>query len=109
MQPAIYPSLKNKVVYVTGGAGGIGEAISVGFAAQGASVGIVDIDEDAAKALEAKLVALGQNASAVACDLRDIEALRAALTQLKSNIGSADILVNNAAHDQRHTWQDMTP
>ena len=82
MQPAIYPSLKNKVVYVTGGAGGIGEAISVGFAAQGASIGIVDIDEGAAKALEAKLVALGQNASAVACDLRDIEALRAALGEM---------------------------
>ena len=109
MQPALYPSLKNKVVYVTGGAGGIGEAISMGFAVQGASVGILDIDESAGKALEAKLIASGHTAFAIACDLRDIAALQSALATLKSNIGAADILVNNAAHDQRHKWQDMTP
>ncbi len=109
MQHAIYPSLKGKTVYVTGGAGGIGEAISTGFAGQGASVGILDIDEGAASALAAKLIESGQNAFAVFCDLRDIASLKAALELLKSNIGAADILVNNAAHDQRHTWQDMTP
>ena len=109
MQPALHPSLKNKVVYVTGGAGGIGEAISMGFAVQGASVGILDIDESAGKALEAKLIASGHTAFAIACDLRDIAALQSALATLKSNIGAADILVNNAAHDQRHKWQDMTP
>ncbi len=109
MQPAIYPSLKGKTVYVTGGAGGIGEAISTGFAAQGASVGILDIDEGAASALASKLSAAGQQAVAIACDLRDVGSLRAALGALKSTIGAADILVNNAAHDQRHTWQDMTP
>ena len=109
MQPAIYPSLKGKTIYVTGGAGGIGEAVSAGFAAQGASVGILDIDEGAGNALAARLIASGQNAFAVACDLRDIASLKSALGVLKANIGVADILVNNAAHDQRHSWQDMTP
>ena len=109
MQPAIYPSLKGKTIYVTGGAGGIGEAVSAGFAAQGASVGILDIDEGAGNALAARLIASGQNAFAVACDLRDIASLKSALEVLKANIGVADILVNNAAHDQRHSWQDMTP
>ncbi len=109
MQPAIYPSLKNKVAYITGGAGGIGEAVSVAYAAQGTTVGIIDIDEGAANALASKIKSMGQNAHAVACDLRDIASLKSALSALKSQIGASDILVNNAAHDQRHTWQDMTP
>jgi D-xylose 1-dehydrogenase len=106
MTPALYPSLKGKTAYVTGGAGGIGESVSRAFAAQGASVGILDIDETAGKKLAA---ALGVNARFEACDLRDIEALKAALSSLRASLGPADILVNNAAHDQRHVWRDVTP
>ncbi len=106
MQPAAYPSLKGKTAYVTGGAGGIGESVSRAFAAQGASVGILDIDEAAGKELAAEL---GVKARFEACDLRDIEALKTALSSLRNAIGPADILVNNAAHDQRHDWRDVTP
>jgi D-xylose 1-dehydrogenase len=106
MELANYPSLKGKTVYVTGGAGGIGEAVSSGFAKQGATVGILDLDDKAARALAEKL---GKGAFAVQCDLRDIEQLKAALETLKTQIGAADILVNNAAHDQRHEWRDVTP
>jgi D-xylose 1-dehydrogenase len=106
MQPARYPSLKGKTAYVTGGAGGIGEAVSRAFSAQGASVGILDIDEAAGSKLAAEL---GGTACFDACDLRDIDALKAALISLRSAIGPADILVNNAAHDQRHAWRDVTP
>ena len=106
MQPAIYPSLRGKTAYATGGAGGIGEAVSRAFAQQGASVGILDIDEAAGKKLAAEL---GDKARFEACDLRDIEALKSALSSLRSAIGPADILVNNAAHDQRHAWRDVTP
>ncbi|MGL4490767.1 MAG: SDR family NAD(P)-dependent oxidoreductase [Rhizobiaceae bacterium] len=105
MKPANYPSLKGKTVYVTGGAGGIGEAVSSAFADQGAKVGIIDLDGDAGANLVSKL---GAGAFAVQCDLRDIEALKAAFVKLKAEIGPADILVNNAAHDQRHSWRDMT-
>ena len=49
MQFASYHSLKNKIAYVTGGAGGIGEAISQALARNGSHVGIIDIDGDAAK------------------------------------------------------------
>jgi D-xylose 1-dehydrogenase len=101
-----YNSLKGKTVYVTGGAGGIGEAISTGFAAQGASVGILDIDGNAATVLAKKL---GNGSATVQCDLRNIDELKEALAKLKSEIGAADVLVNNAAHDQRHNWRDMTP
>jgi D-xylose 1-dehydrogenase len=106
MQTAIYPSLKDKTAYVTGGAGGIGESISRAFAAQGAAVGILDIDEKAGTRLAAEL---GGAARFQTCDLRDIYALKAAVAALRGAIGPADILVNNAAHDQRHGWRDVTP
>jgi D-xylose 1-dehydrogenase len=109
MQPALYPSLKGKAAYVTGGAGGIGEAISRAFAAQGAAVGILDIDETAGKKLAAELSASSVKARFEACDLRDIDALKSALSSLRPSLGPADILVNNAAHDQRHAWRDVTP
>ena len=106
MQPAVYPSLKGKTAYVTGGAGGIGEAVTRAFAAQGAFVGIIDIDEAAGNKLAAEL---GAKVSFKACDLRDVDALKTALATLRSAVGPADILVNNAAHDQRHDWRDVTP
>ena len=43
------------------------------------------------------------------CDLTNIEALQAALTKLASRLGPATVLVNNAANDDRHNWQDVTP
>ncbi len=106
MKPAIYESLNGKIVYVTGGAGGIGEAVSTAFSGQGAKVGILDLDGRAASELAKKLAG---GAAAVQCDLRDIDQLKEALAKLKSEIGAADILVNNAAHDQRHEWRDVTP
>ena len=106
MQPAVYPSLKGKTAYVTGGAGGIGEAVTRAFAAQGALVGIIDIDEAAGNKLAAEL---GANVSFGACDLRDIDAMKSALAALRGVVGPADILVNNAAHDQRHAWREVTP
>ncbi len=109
MQHASYPSLKDKIAYVTGGAGGIGEAVSQGFARNGTHVGIIDIDDDAARRLAETLSKDGVRATGVRCDLRDIDDLKLALAHLKQELGSADILVNNAAHDQRHAWRDMTP
>ena len=109
MQNATYPSLKGKVAYVTGGAGGIGESLTRAFAAQGAAIGILDIDAKAGQSLANELKVASAKVCFVGCDLRDVDALKAALSSLEADIGSADILVNNAAHDQRHDWQDMTP
>jgi D-xylose 1-dehydrogenase len=109
MQFATYPSLRNKVAYVTGGAGGIGEAVSRGLARNGAHVGILDIDGPAAEKLAAELSTTGVKASGVKCDLRNLDDLKAGLAALKAELGPADILVNNAAHDQRHNWRDVTP
>ncbi len=102
---AIYPSLNGKTVFVSGGAQGIGAEIVRAFAAQGAKVGFLDIDEATSRALADDLPGVTYEL----CDLRDITALQAALASLKARIGAAEVLVNNAARDDRHGWQDVTP
>ena len=76
-----------------------------GFAAQGANVGFVDLHESNSQALSDTAV----NITHEICDLTNIEALQAALTKLASRLGPATVLVNNAANDDRHNWQDVTP
>ena len=106
---ARYPSLDGAVVFVTGGASGIGEAMVRAFAAQGARVGFVDIDEKNGRALGDALTGAGASVRFETCDLRDIEALRAAFAALKGALGPAGVLVNNAARDDRHGWEYVTP
>jgi len=106
---AIYPSLKDRVVFVTGGGSGIGASIVEHFCRQGAKVGFVDIDVNASEALVEKLRNQGHKAQFVNCDLRDIEALRVAIGQVRETLGPITVLVNNAAHDQRHAIDEVTP
>lgn len=103
---ANYPSLNGKSVIVTGGASGIGAAIVRAFAEQGAKVGFVDLDATAGQALAAEL---GGDVAFEACDLRDIDALKAAFAGLAAKLGPATVLVNNAARDDRHGWEEVTP
>lgn len=103
---ATYPSLKDKAVLVTGGASGIGAEIVMAFAAQGARVGFIDLDEAAATALLARI---GAGHGFARCDLRDIAALRGAIADLAARLGPATVLVNNAARDDRHDWREVTP
>jgi D-xylose 1-dehydrogenase len=105
---ALYSDLADKTVIVTGGASGIGEAIVRGFVEQGARVGYIDIDAKAAEVLTATLSAQGTVAHVVA-DLTDTAALRAAIATLREKLGSIDVLVNNAAHDERHSFDSITP
>lgn len=102
---AIYPDLEGKVVVVTGGAQGIGEAIVRAFAAQKARVGILDINADRGGALAAEL---GDRAVFAACDVTDIPALKAAIGSVRDALGPIDVLINNAAHDERHDTLEVT-
>jgi NAD(P)-dependent dehydrogenase (short-subunit alcohol dehydrogenase family) len=86
-------------VFITGGATGIGASLVTHFAAQGARVGFIDIDDAAADALVASL---SGNVSYAHCDVRDIGALRAAIAAFEAPSGHVDVLVNNAARDDRH-------
>ena len=101
---ATYPSLKGKTVFITGGASGIGAELVRSFAAQGAKVGFVDLDEPNSQALADTSDAITYEI----CDLKDIKSLQEALTKLASRLGPATVLVNNAANDDRHSWQDVT-
>ncbi len=107
---ATYPSLKNRVVFVSGGGSGIGASIVEHFCRQGAKVGFVDIDEKNSQELIAAMTDAGHHKPHfVACDLRDIEALRGAIAEIRSVLGPITVLINNAANDQRHDIDEVTP
>jgi NAD(P)-dependent dehydrogenase (short-subunit alcohol dehydrogenase family) len=106
---AIYPSLKGRTVLVTGGGSGIGEAIVEHLAAQGSKVGFLDIAEKESRALEARLRRKRQKVHFEKVDLTDIDAMKAAIRNVRKVFGPITILVNNAAHDERHTLEEVTP
>ena len=106
---ARYPSLENTPVIISGGASGIGESLVRNFAAQGAKVGFVDIQAERGQQLAEELTAAGQVAEFIACDITDIAAYQAAIAAFAAAHGDALVLVNNAAHDQRHDWSEVTP
>jgi NAD(P)-dependent dehydrogenase (short-subunit alcohol dehydrogenase family) len=109
MSSAIYPSLRGRVVLVTGGASGIGAEEVTQFARQGAKVAFLDIADDAARQLIEGLTQEGLAAPLyVPCDLRDIPALQAAIGAIGRQLGPISVLVNNAANDQRHAYEDVT-
>ena len=102
---AIYPDLRERTVVVTGGGSGIGASIVEHFADQAAKVGFLDIADEPSQALAARF----ENVAYERADLTDIEALRAAITRIRERFGPVTVLVNNAAHDQRHAWDEVTP
>ena len=106
MTGAIYPSLKGKTVFISGGAMGIGAAIVEEFAKQGSKVAFVDIAGEAGEKLKARLKG---EVWFSPCDVTDIKALQGAIAAAAKALGPITILINNAAHDERHAWDRMTP
>lgn len=106
---ATYPSLSGKTVIVTGGGSGIGSSIVSHFAQQGAHVGFLDIAEEASQALVGQLTDQGHRVAYVNCDITDSDALKASIRGLADQLGPVGVLVNNAAHDERHTFEEITP
>jgi NAD(P)-dependent dehydrogenase (short-subunit alcohol dehydrogenase family) len=106
---AIYPDLAGKVVLVTGGASGIGAAIVRAFARQKSTVVLFDINEEAGMGLSQDLSGQGLAAYFQRVDLTDIPALRAGVADACKAHGPTAILINNAAHDERHPTEEVTP
>jgi NAD(P)-dependent dehydrogenase (short-subunit alcohol dehydrogenase family) len=108
-KPASFPSLAGKSVFITGGGSGIGESLVEHFAMQGAKVCFVDIAVDASKAVVERLRPNVAHAPHfIPCDIKDIEALRAAIAEAGKRNGLLGVLVNNAGNDDRHTTESVT-
>ncbi|MFK7893868.1 MAG: SDR family NAD(P)-dependent oxidoreductase [Granulosicoccus sp.] len=103
--PATFPDLRGQLIAVTGGASGIGAAIVQAFHRQGSRVVFFDIDKAPGTALQSRL---GERAHFIAMDLTDIDTLQTALPAIIKDHGNFDVLVNNAANDDRHRMQDVT-
>ena len=107
---ALYPSLADKRVIITGGGSGIGEGLVEAFVAQGSRVAFVDIADDASRAVVARLTPDAVHAPVFRhCDITDIDALKRAMAEMEHDLGGVDILINNAANDDRHSIEEVTP
>lgn len=107
---ATYPSLKDRAVFITGGADGIGSALVEEFALQGSRVGFADRNVEKAEATIAACAArkVDHLPRFYQVDLVDIAALKDVCASAGADLGTISILVNNAANDDRHDWREMT-
>ncbi len=107
---AVYPSLIGKKVLITGGASGIGASLVEAFVMQGCETAFVDKEDAQAEALIARLTGdVGFTPYYRHCDLTDLDAVSGNFADLIAALGGVDILVNNAANDDRHSVADVTP
>jgi NAD(P)-dependent dehydrogenase (short-subunit alcohol dehydrogenase family) len=105
---AVYPSLRGQVVFVSGGASGLGAEFVAQFARQGARVAFVDVQDDAGAALAAEIADAGHPPPLYQhCDVRDIGALQRAIAVAGERLGPVTVLVNNAANDERHAVETL--
>ena len=102
-----YPDLEGASVFVTGGGSGIGAALVEGFAAQGARVAFVDLQDSAGFASEVS-ARTGSPVLFLPCDITDIPALESAMDEVARAHGPIRVLVNNAANDLRHDAATLT-
>ena len=106
---ASYPSLKDLVVLITGGASGIGETIVENFLQQESKVVFLDKEKKLGLRLVSKLKNYKYKAIFKECDLINIDDLKSIINQIREEVGLISILVNNAANDERHNIDSVTP
>ena len=107
---ALYPSLQDRTVLVSGGATGLGAEFVQQFSAQGSRVAFVDIDEAGARRLCDEVEATGSPRPLfLASDVRDVPGYVAAIAEAARTLGPISTLVNNAANDQRHDIGQVDP
>jgi NAD(P)-dependent dehydrogenase (short-subunit alcohol dehydrogenase family) len=110
MSLTLYPSLKAKTVFISGGSSGIGSEIVRAFAAQGSQVTFCGTKPEGGAALVAEIAQAGHlRPYYEACDVRDIAALQALLERINSRFNPIQVLVNNAGRDDRHSLDELTP
>src|SRR3954463_16780127 len=108
-KPALFPSLEDRVVFITGGGSGIGGSLVEHFCRQRARVTFVDFAEEPSRRLAERIGAAGHTVPTfIACDLRNIDELRKAVEETATKNGPIGVLVNNAGNDDRHRTEDVT-
>ncbi|VXB46647.1 Uncharacterized oxidoreductase YxbG [Microbacterium sp. 8M] len=100
--------LQNKNAIVTGGAGGIGRATSLAFAAEGASVAVVDLNADAAEAVAEEIRAAGGTAIAIGADVSSEADIERVVSAAVDAFGGIDVVFNNAGIIRRTTAVETT-
>ncbi len=110
MPYATYPSLRGRIVFISGGSSGIGAELVRAFAQQGSRVAFCGTKADGGQALIDELSAAGHPTPWYAdCDVRDAPAYQALLQRVITDLGPVRVLVNNAGRDDRHAMEDVTP
>lgn len=109
MTSALYPTLADRVVLISGGATGIGAALVEHFVKQKARVAFVDNQTEAGKALAKRLGEAGADPLFIEADLTELERIPALVREISDSLGPVRALISNAAHDERHAMEDVTP
>lgn len=106
----IYPSLKNRRVFITGGATGIGAEMARAFAQQGCDVAFIDLNRAKGQLLATELEqSFGVKVFFKVIDITDLVQLQLAIDEAVDSLGGIDCLVNNAANDMRQSVEKVTP
>ena len=104
-----YASLKDRLVFISGGSSGIGAELVQAFAAQGASVAFCGTQADGGRTVIEQVRAAGHAAPHYrTCDVRDVDRYQAVLRELIAELGPVRVLINNAGRDDRHAMEDVT-
>jgi D-xylose 1-dehydrogenase len=104
-----YASLKDRVVFISGGSSGIGAELVRAFVAQGSKVAFCGTKADGGKPLIDELTKAGHAAPWYgACDVRDVSAYQALLARVAADLGPIRVLINNAGRDDRHKMEEVT-
>jgi 3-oxoacyl-[acyl-carrier protein] reductase len=101
--------LEGQVAIVTGGGRGIGKAIALRLAREGADVGIIDVDGKSAEATTEEIRQLKHRAVATEADVANVNAVGAAVKEIVGALGRVDILVNNAGIEKRAPFLEISP
>jgi 3-oxoacyl-[acyl-carrier protein] reductase len=104
----VEPLLAGRVALVTGAGSGIGRAVAVRFAREGADVGVLDLNESTAEETTAAVEALGRRAAALRADVSRADDVESAVSRAESRLGPIDVLVNNAGLTRDATIQNLS-
>lgn len=102
-----YKSLKNKIIIITGGSQGIGKSMVEEFVKQKSIVHFLDIDKLGAKSLIESLSSYDNHPCFHECDIKNIDKLKTIVNSIGNENNRIDVLINNAANDQRHKIEEV--